>query len=190
MSMKRFVDIFFCHFLYHVKYKGLENLKLYDNYLICPNHSRIYDPFFIYPKTDNLYIMAKSEIFKHKLFAKFLKHYHVFPVNRNKKDPGSLLYALDIFKEKDAKLLIFPEGKVIKKDSDIKTSARNGACFISAKLNIPIIPTYITRRPRYFSKVLVTFGKPIFIPKDVINNKTLLKTKSKELIDIIYELNK
>ena len=69
MSMKKFVKNFFCRFLFKVSYSGLENLQKYDQYLICPNHSCIFDPFFIYPVSRNLYIMAKAEIFKYPIFS-------------------------------------------------------------------------------------------------------------------------
>lgn len=189
MSMKKFVDFFCCHFLYHVTYKGLENLEKYDQFLICPNHSNVLDPFFIYTVSDNLYIMAKSELFKYKLLSKILKHYNVFPVNRNKKDPGSLFYALDIFNTKEkCQLLIFPEGGILKTDNEIGTKFRKGATFIAAQTDIPIVPVFITRRPKFFSKIEVVFGEPFHISKDVLEDKQLLIDKSKELIDIIYKL--
>lgn len=189
MSMKNFVNMFFCHFLFRVSYDGLENLELYPKYLVCPNHSNIFDPFFIYPKTSNLYIMAKSELFGHKLFGKLLKRYNVFPVNRNTKDPGSLLYSMEIFKtDTPTQLLIFTEGGVVKYEKDIGKKVKNGATFISANLDIPIIPAYITRRPRLFSKVHVTFGKPIFNNKEILKNKSDLRSASMELVNKIYSL--
>ena len=74
--------------------------------------------------------MAKSEIFKNKLFAKILRHYNVFPVDRTKRDPKSLFIALSIFKvQSEVQLLIFTEGKVVKYESDIGKSVKNGATF-------------------------------------------------------------
>ena len=48
-------------YLFKVSYSGLDNLNKYDQYLICPNHSCVFDPFFIYPPSRNLFIMAKAE---------------------------------------------------------------------------------------------------------------------------------
>lgn len=189
MNMKKFINGCICHFLFHVTYDGLENLNKYDKCLICPNHSNIFDPFFIYPVSNNLYIMAKSELFEHKLFGKLLKRYNVFPVNRNKKDPKSLLYSLEIFDtDEKRQLLIFPEGGVLKTEEEIGKRIKNGATFISAQLGIPIIPVYITRRPRLFSKVHVKFGEAFYVENNILENKELLREKSKELIDIIYRL--
>lgn len=189
MNMKRFINFFCCKFLYKVNYVGLENLNLVNQLLICPNHSNIFDPFFIYPVSNNLYIMAKAELFNHKLFAKLLKHYNVFPVDRTRKDPGSLLYALDVFNTKEHRqLLIFPEGGILKTDDEIGKRIRKGAIFVAAKMKLPIIPVYITRRPKLFSKVNVIFGKPFYVEQEILSDKEKLKNKSKELIDIIYKL--
>lgn len=191
MSMKKLVDLFCCHFLYKVHYTGLENLEGIHQCLICPNHSNVLDPFFIYPVSDHLYIMAKAELFKHKLLAKVLKHYHVFPVDRTKKDPKSLFYSLEIFETNEPRqLLIFPEGGVLKTEKEIGKRIRNGATFIAAQVGVPIIPVYITRRPKLFSKIDVIFGKPFEVPKELLKDKQKLRDKSKELIDTIYQLKK
>ena len=188
-NMQKFINIFVCKFLFHVKYFGLENLGNYNKFLICPNHSSIFDAFFIYPVSTNLNIMAKSELFNYKLLAKIFKKYNVFPVNRNTKDPKSLIHSLEIFNTTNhTELLIFPEGKVIKDENEIGKVAKKGPTFISAKLQIPIIPCYITRRPHIFSKVSVTFGKAIQMEESLLNNKKDLVCKSKELINSIYEI--
>lgn len=189
MNMKKFVDLFCCHFLYKVRYTGLENLEGIEQCLICPNHSNVFDPFFIYPISSHLYIMAKAELFKHKLLARILKHYHVFPVDRTKKEPKSLFYSLEIFETHEPRqLLIFPEGGVLKTEEEIGKKIRNGATFIAAQVDVPIIPVYITRRPKLFSKIDVVFGKPFSVSKELLKDKQKLKNKSKELIDTIYQL--
>lgn len=189
--MKKFVKFLFCKLLFRVQYYNTENLQKYDRFLICPNHSSIFDPFFIYPVSKNLSIMAKSEIFKYKLVAKILRHYNVFPVDRKKVDIKSLLHALNVFKNTDhCELLIFPEGGVIKKEEDIGKRIHNGATFVAAKLNIPIVPVFITRRPKLFSKVKVIFGNPVFIDNKLLKDKQKLKEETKQLINAIYNLNR
>lgn len=189
MSMKKLVNFFFCHFLFRVHYTGLENLEKAHQVLICPNHSCIFDPFFIYPVSHDLSIMAKAELFKNPILAKLFQHYHVFPVDRTRKDPKSLWYCLDWFKTNQRReLLIFPEGGIVKTEVEIGQKIRNGATFLSAQIGIPILPVYITRRPKFFSKVTVTFGKPFQVEKEVLKDKPKLKEQSKQLIDSIYQL--
>ena len=188
--MKKFINVLFCELLFRVHYYNTENLNKYDKFLICPNHSSVFDPFFIYPISKNLSIMAKSELFKNKLVAKILRHYNVFPVNRKKVDIKSLLHALNVFKNNDpCELLIFPEGGVVKTKEEIRKRIHNGATFISAKLEIPIVPVFITRRPKLFSKVQVIFGEPYFLDKELLKDKTKLKEQSQKLINKIDDLN-
>ena len=63
---------------------------------------------------------------------------------------------------------------------------KSGAAFIAATVNVPIIPAYVTSRPKFFSKVKVTFGEPFFVDPRVLNDRKLLKQESKRLIDYIY----
>ena len=187
--MKKFIKFLFCKILFHVHYHNTENLQKYDRFLICPNHSSVFDPFFIYPISRNLSIMAKSEIFKNKLIAKILKHYNVFPVNRKKVDIKSLLHSLAIFRSNEpCELLIFTEGGVVKKEEDIGKKIHNGAVFIASKLDIPIVPVFITRRPKLFSKVNVIFGNPYFINNNLLKNKSALKEETQKLLKKIYNL--
>ncbi len=188
--MQSAVNVICCHLLYRVRYINLEQIKNTKRCIICPNHTSIMDPFFIYPKTNNLFIMAKSELFENKLLAKIFKHYNVFPVDRKKVDVKSTLTAVNIFEDNPevAQFLIFPEGKVIKKDEEIG-KVRNGAIFVAAKAEVPIIPVYISRNVHLFRKVRVIFGEPIKVDKNVLNDKEKIKEKSKELLENIYELS-
>ncbi len=177
-----------CKILFRVEYKNEEILKKYDKCLICPNHSRIYDPIFIYPKVSNMYGMAKSELFKHKLLAHFLNYHNIFPVDRENTDAKSLRKALKLLKDNNKiKLLIFPEGKVLKNKTE-RGIVKNGAVYISTIANVPIIPIYITTRPKYFSKVEVKFGKPIFYDRLQLKDKNKITDRSKQLLKEIYNL--
>lgn len=177
-----------CHILYRVKYENEEVIKKFDKCLICPNHSRIYDPIFIYPKIDNLYGVGKSELFKNKLLGHFLRYHNVYPIDREAVDAKGLKKILKLMKENNKiKMVIFPEGKVLKDKSE-RGIVKNGAMYIAALSEVPIIPVYITARPKYFSKVIVKFGNPIYTDKKDSKNKAIIKEKSKELIEKIYEM--
>lgn len=188
-SFIRKVIIFIvCKILFKVEYKNEEVLEKYEKCLICPNHSRIYDPVFIYPKVSNMYGMAKSELFRNKLLANFLEFHNIFPVDRENTDAKSLRKALRLLKDNDKiKLLIFPEGKVLKSKTE-RGIVKNGAVYIAAMANVPIVPIYITARPKYFSKVVVKFGEPIFYDKLQLKNKKKIIDASKQLLKEIYNL--
>lgn len=189
--MKKLVKIVCCNIIYRVKYIGLEKIDNDKKYVICPNHSNILDPTFIFPIVDNLSIMAKSEIFKNKLAAKILKRYRVFPVNRKERDVKSTLHAIECLNlENNSKLLIFPEGGIIKDSKEIRKKVKNGAVYISAKSGVEILPIFITRRPHIFQKVYVIIGDSINIPKEIRYDKEKIKEYSTKMINNIYDLEK
>ena len=187
-TIRKIIIFIVCKILFRVEYQNEENLEKYDKCLICPNHSRIYDPVFIYPKIENIYGMAKSELFKHKLVENFLKYHNIFPVDREKTDTKSLRKALKLLKDNEnIRFLIFPEGKVLK-DKKQRGVVKNGAVYIAAMAKVPIIPIYITARPKYFSKVVVKFGKPIFYDKLQLKDKSKIEEASKQLLKEIYTM--
>lgn len=189
--MKKLVKIVCCNIIYRVKYIGLEKIDNDKKYVICPNHSNILDPTFIFPIVDNLSIMAKSEIFKNKLAAKILKRYRVSPVNRKERDVKSTLHAIECLNlENNSKLLIFPEGGIIKDSKEIRKKVKNGAVYISAKSGVEILPIFITRRPHIFQKVYVIIGDSINISKEIRHDKEKIKEYSTKMINNIYDLEK
>ena len=189
--MKKLVKIVCCNIIYRVKYIGIKKIDNNKKYVICPNHSNILDPTFIFPIVDNLSIMAKSEIFKNKLVAKILKRYRVFPVNRKERDVKSTLHAIECLNlENNSKLLIFPEGGIIKDSKEIRKKVKNGAVYISAESGVEILPIFITRRPHIFQKVYVIIGNSINIPKEIKHDKEKIKEYSTKMINNIYDLEK
>ena len=152
--LKNIIVVFVCHFLFRVKYENLEILAKYDKCLICPNHSRIFDPIFLYPKINNMYSVAKSEAFKNKLFAKFLKYCNAVPIEREKNDIKGTRHILKLLKEHDKiRLLIFPEGGIFKDNYKYnKRNTKSGSIYLSSMTNIPIIPVHITRKTSFLFK--------------------------------------
>lgn len=186
--VKCIINIFICHFLYRVKYINKENEEKLDKCLICPNHSNTLEPLWIYAKTDNLWIMAKAELFKHKFFGYLFRKCNVFPIRRGERDVKSIMHAINIFSDGDKrKLLIFPEGKRIKKDKE-RGIAKVGAAYIAYKANVPIIPVYLTKNAKLFSKVYVIYGEPIYVTKEVAEDKAKLNEISNKLLDEAYSL--
>ncbi|MDO4282820.1 MAG: lysophospholipid acyltransferase family protein [Clostridia bacterium] len=186
--VKFIINIVVCHFLYRVRYVNKEAEENLDKCLICPNHSNTLEPLWIYAKTDNLWIMAKAELFKYKFFGYLFRKCHVFPIRRGEKDVKSVMHAINIFSEGEKrKLLIFPEGKRIKKDKE-KGIAKVGAAYIAYKANVPIIPVYLTKNARLFSKVYVIYGKPVYVTKEIAEDKAKLNEFAKSMLDEAYKL--
>lgn len=187
--VKFFVNLYFTHFLYRVKYFNLDKLNKFDKCLVCPNHSDKFDPCFIYAKTNNLCIMAKAELFKNKLVGGLFRFFDVFPIRRGEHDTKSLLHAIKLFKNVEKrKLLIYIEGERMGKNVE-RGTAKVGPVFIAAEANVPIVPAYVTKNPKKFSKMTVTFGDAIYIDKSKIRDKEYVKEQSDYLLNTIYDLN-
>lgn len=175
-----------CKILFRVKYENEEVIDQYEKCLICPNHSRIFDPVFLYPKIKDMYIVAKAELFQNKFTNKLFRYYHAFPINRQKSDiAGTKQIVQLIRKTKPIRLVIFPEGRVVKKKEE-RGKVKSGAVHIAALESLPLIPVYITARPKFFSKVTVKFGNPIYFEKEIINQKEVLKKEAEKLLNTIY----
>lgn len=187
--MRSFVSLLFTHVLYRTRYFNLDKLNKFDKCLICPNHSDRFDPCFIYARTNDLCIMAKAELFKNKIIGALFRYFDVFPIRRGEHDSRSLIHAIKLFKNVDKrKLLIYIEGERMHKDEP-RGTAKVGPVFIAAEAGVPIVPAYVTKNPKMFSKVKVTFGDAICIDKSKIKDKEYVKETSNKLLDIIYNLN-
>ncbi len=187
----KFFKWFFCKFLYRVEYRNEEYLDEYETYLICPNHSNIFDPFFVLPRKyeKDIHVVAKKELFKHFWFRWIAKQYNVFSIDRENVDVRSMLNTINVFKEdKKAKLILFPEGKVVKEKEELGKVYKKGATFIAMHMDKPIVPVHITWRPRLFGKVVVAFGKPYTIDNSS-KSKQYMEENTKKLIDTIYSIN-
>ena len=67
------IRFLFSHVLFRVKYLGLENIQNAGKCVVCPNHSTIFDPFWVYFKSKNMWIMAKAELFKTDIALRGIK---------------------------------------------------------------------------------------------------------------------
>ena len=186
--LTRFLKWLSCSFFYRVKYHNAEVLDKYNTYLICPSHSCVFDPAFVFPTKYefDVHVMAKSELFKHASFRWLANRYNAFAIDRENVDVKSLLQSIDVFKKNEnAKLIMFPEGKIIKNEEEVGTVYKKGAAFIASHMEKAIIPVYISRRPKFFQKVHVYFGEPFMINELGTKN---LDDISKKLIKSIYAL--
>ena len=77
----------FMKLFWHYKIINKERLKTLDNCIIASNHISAYDPTFIGAIIPmEISYLAKIEIFKNPLFARFLKHVNVIPIARRRID--------------------------------------------------------------------------------------------------------
>ena len=124
--------------------------------------------------------MAKAELFKSKLFGKFLSAIGVFAVNRGKSDHQALDRATDILKAGDV-LGIFVEGTRSKTGEFLRP--KSGATVLAYNTSSPIIPVCITgggenNKVKMFKKTIIEYNYPILPEVFNIKEGTRLEIKA------------
>ena len=114
-----------------------ERLTEISDCIIVANHISAYDPPFIGSIIPTeIHYLAKSELFKNKLFAAFLLFLNCIPVKRGRID-RSAITMVKLVLRKGHSILIFPEGT--RKSNKVKSGI--GKFAIEAKKDI--CPIYI-----------------------------------------------
>ena len=150
-------------------------------YILCSNHTSYYDPVVVAAFCGRrLSFMAKKELFKNKLFGFLIKKCGAFPVDRSKADIGAVKKSLSILKNGGA-MLMFPEGTRVKEGDS--SAAKAGMVMFSHKTSAPIIPVGVKSDFKLFSKLHITYGKPITLSE--YDGK---KLSSEEMADIAADI--
>ena len=149
---------------YRIKVIGRENIN--DGAaLICVNHSSVLDPIFVglaLGKKHQPHVIAKKELFNTPVVSWLIKGLGAISVDRSKADVGTIKDSLNYLK-KGSKVAIFPEGTRVATDET--NEAKQGAIKIAERAAAPILPMYLPRKKRIFSKVVIVIGEPYIIPK-------------------------
>lgn len=154
--------------LYRIKVTGIEQMP--DGAaVVCCNHTSLLDPVLLalgLGARIPLCFMAKKELFQNRLFGGFLRAVHAFPVDRGNVELATIRHSIGLLKD-GKKLGIFPEGRRILPDEEVDGTegVKTGVAMIAMRANAPIVPVYLTRRKRMFSKHSIIIGKPIMPEK-------------------------
>ena len=186
----RFIAVLTLGILYPFRAVGRKNVP--DGAaVVCANHSSWKDPIFLafaIPGKYHMCIMAKEELFRHKLFAAFFKAIGTFPVNRSTADMYAMKTALSCLR-KGKKLAIFPEGTRTHGDGDV--APKIGAIRMAEKVGAPLLPVYIPREKKNFKRTKIIIGKPFSVPKvSEKRSKKDYELLADQLMERIYDLGK
>lgn len=144
---------------FRMKVEGLENIPKDGALMICANHKSFYDPPLLGAFLPfRLRFMAKEELFRNPLFGKLIRSLGAFPVHRGKSDVAALRGAMKMLHQGE-RLIIFPEGKRVKKDHLGK--GKKGAAMIAVMSGVNILPIGIDGDYRLFRKMTLRIGKVI-----------------------------
>lgn len=180
---------FRAYFGFKIKFIGKEHEPKDGPLVVCANHISMADPLFLaLVLKREVSFMAKAELFKNKLFGKFLRHIGVIPVKRGEADINAIKTALGVLKNGNV-LGIFPEGT---RNAESDEAAKNGAAMLALKTKANILPMAIIvkdNKVKFFRRVTVVAGE--VIPYDSLdygdNNKDYSKASS-QIMDKIYEI--
>jgi 1-acyl-sn-glycerol-3-phosphate acyltransferase len=152
---------------------GRERLPRSGPALIVSNHVATCDPPLVgaYLRRSDVYYMAKSESFRKRWNAFFLRGFNAFPVVRQTADRSALRYALELLAAGHV-LIMFPEGS---RSPDHKMARPYaGVGFIARHSAVPIIPAAVwgtenvLPRGRYVPRhatVHLVYGEPFALPE-------------------------
>lgn len=178
-------------FLFRVKVIGKENIENKKAYILCPNHISNWDPPTLVAaiKRNDLYVLAKEELFINSFVKWIAKKTKILPVKRGKQDVGILKTSVKFLKANNM-ILIFPEGT--RNGIAKKGKIQNGAVLMSLMSGAEIIPIGIQSKRVYkpFSKVKINIGKPMSFEeyKSEKGNKSVLDELSKNVMNEIIRL--
>lgn len=138
---------------------GKINKKIKGKLIVLSNHKSVVDPVFVsYLIGRTIHWMAKTELYKNKLFGALITWLKAFPVNRGAGDLASIRHAMRILH--DGKVLgIFPEGTRVKADE--LGAFEPGVAMMALKTGAPILPVYTDGRYSIFKRTGVAIGELI-----------------------------
>ncbi|WP_338969376.1 lysophospholipid acyltransferase family protein [Spiroplasma endosymbiont of Labia minor] len=178
----------YCLFLTNIKIEVIDIENWLDRgVVLAPNHESNFDPVFLFAinnfqKQQPLAFIAKQELWKSKLFSRFIKLVDAIPLDRE-----SSRSALDAFKagkelitEYKRSLVVFPSGT--RTGSNELGEWQGAALKVAQMAYAPVIPVTIIDSYKTFSHkgrltVRVIFGKP-FMPEKHMSIKADMLTQN------------
>ncbi|MGZ6967065.1 MAG: lysophospholipid acyltransferase family protein [Acidimicrobiia bacterium] len=175
----RAIVIGLCRLAFRVRVKGTENVPASGAYIVAPTHrSNLDTPFTAFVTKRRIRFMAKQEMFKHPLSARFFTALGGVPVERGSPSARAALKATRAALEAGEPVAVFPEGT--RRHGREVDELFDGTAYLAVKLGVPIVPVGIggseeilasgKKMPR-FRRVAVVVGPPITAPPDATTRK-------------------
>ena len=150
--------------LFPTRVIGKKNLPKGRYILVCNHMSNIDYAYlfnFIWKKQ---YVLAKDSLFRNRIIGGFFKACGGISVNRDNVGINTIKNCLRVLKNNKI-LTIFPEGTRNKTDAEL-LEFKAGASILAIKSNAPIVPVFITKKPKIFHINKIVIGKPMYFNND------------------------
>lgn len=162
-TLARIVAAIGNHTIFPVWYHNKQNFDLQGPYIAMSNHNSALDPLILaYPcKKYEFRFVGKKELTKNKFIGALLnKGLHMITVDRHNSDLAAMRLCVKTLREGYV-LGIFPEGT--RHHEDLMTEVETGAAVLALRARVPILPVYISSKPKLFRFNHVYIGKPMDI---------------------------
>lgn len=170
---------------YKINYIGAENIPTDRGFILASNHITALDPVIIANGCNaNLHFMAKNDLFKNPVVARFLSGLNSFPVDRSKFDYDAVDYAVRIVKD-GGSIGIFPEGT---RSKDFKPhKGKGGVCYIAKQCKCDVVPVsiYTEDEAKSGTRLTVRYGKVIKYEELEINEESEKMKDLRKGIEVI-----
>ncbi len=138
---------------------GKENLPK-GACIISSNHTSNLDAILLALHTwEKKYYLAKKELFSNKMSSSFYKSLGCIKIDREKSDVNAIKNSLKVLKD-GKKLVIFPEGTRVNKENMEMGEVKHGVAMFATKAKVPVVPMFISRKPKLFRRTKIFIGKP------------------------------
>lgn len=187
--LRTFLRGAFCT-LRRVKVYGAENVPEQGAVLVAANHVGMLDMFMIGYRLPRLvHWMAKEELFKYKLPARFIRYFGAYPINRKVRDTSAARTTFELL-EQGEMVGIFPQGTRARKGQPIP-KAKAGVVKYAVETDTPVLPVAIWGKTHLFGKMYVRFGEPFRYPQPPEGehyDKKQYMEMAQKLLDDIYKM--
>ena len=153
-----------------VEFKGIENIKKEEKYLVASAHQSIFETFALQSILPYPVFILKKELLKIPIFGLYLKKIKSIEIIRDTTTKDNLNFfekISNIVKEENRPLLIFPQGTRVKFQE--RFPFKKGAGRIYEALNIACVPVALNSGKvwpknsfnKYPGKITISFLDPI-----------------------------
>lgn len=162
---------------------GDANLPRTGALLIVCTHVSVADPLVLMAaaRPRRTHMMTKSEMFKHRPVAAFLRMVKAFPVRRGQADIGAIRHALGLLSDGEC-LVVFPEGHVSR--TGHMRRGHPGAGFFSMRPGVVTVPAVVWDTQLFRGPARIVFGEPIDM-SDIVAGPGPRKRRNREATDRI-----
>lgn len=168
--------------LFPTKIIGKENIPK-GACILSSNHTSNMDAVMLAVKTwEKKYYLAKKELFKNKFMGFFLKKFGAIQIDRQANDITAIKNCLKVLKN-NKKLVIFPEGTRVHNENMELGEVKHGVAMFAIKAKVPIVPIFITKKPKMFRRNRIYVGTPFTL--DQFYGKKLTEEEMNKAGDIV-----